>query len=89
MIKYKFFAALPFLSLLIAGMTSCKTNEANYRSAYEIAREKANNGLDSTIYNRIRNEARPSVISINGEEHPMRTEIVSFTPTPGGTEGKL
>ncbi len=86
MTKTNAFGGLCALSLLLlSGMVSCKTTEANYRNAYEIAREKANSGVDSTIYTRIRNEARPSVVSVNGEELPLQTEYVLLTADGGGT----
>ncbi|WP_290393071.1 hypothetical protein, partial [uncultured Muribaculum sp.] len=43
----------------IAMLSGCKTSEANYRAAYQAAKEKSdeNSGIDDTIYDRIRKEA--------------------------------
>lgn len=68
------FAALAFLSAI-----SCKTTEENYRAAYQRAKENDRAGIDSTIYSRIRQEARPMQISIDGDTVGMRSEYVSVT----------
>lgn len=68
---------IPILTLAI--LSGCKTNENNYRQAYETARQKESAGLDSTVYNKIRNEARPTKYNINGENIGMTTINVSVT----------
>ena len=66
--------------------TSCKTTEANYKAAYERAVERKNEGIDSTVYDAIRREAKPSVIAIDGGvQLPLVTEHVSVTPDNGNT----
>ena len=53
---------LPFVVVLLSllGAVGCKTNEANYRQAYEVAVNKSreSSGVDSTIYSRKRNSAQ-------------------------------
>lgn len=71
--------------LVLAVLASCKTNENNYRQAYETARQKEQEGLDSTVYNKIRNEARPAEISINGESVRMTTANVTVVDGFGKT----
>ncbi len=60
--------------------TGCKTTEENYRAAYELATKKDNSGIDSTIYSRIRREARPQKVVIDGDTIAMRSEYVKLTP---------
>ena len=64
----------------VALLTGCKTTEENYRAAYELATKKDNSGIDSTIYSRIRKEARPQKVVINGDTIAMRSEYVKLTP---------
>lgn len=78
------------LILLLAGamlptMWSCKTSEANYRAAYELARQKDTAGVDSTVYSRIRSEERPQTVVAGGDTLAMKTEYVRLTDGCGGT----
>lgn len=68
---------IPILALAI--LSGCKTNENNYRQAYETARQKESAGLDSTVYNKIRSEARPAEYNINGENIGLTTINVTVT----------
>ncbi len=72
---------LPILSLI--ALVGCKTNENNYRQAYEIAQQKERAGLDSTVYDKIRQEARPLTVDVNGESVRMMTQNVSVVPSYG------
>jgi len=73
-----------YIPILIAALTlltaiGCKTTEENYRAAYQRAKENERAGIDSTIYSRIRQEARPRQISIDGDTVGMRSEYVTVT----------
>ena len=72
------------LGLLAVG---CKTNEKNYRQAYEtaVAKNRESSGVDSTIYARIRNSARTSELVVSGDSLPMRTEYIGYTEDGGAS----
>ncbi len=59
--------------------TGCKTTEANYRAAYEVAKEKSaeKSLVDGTIYDQMRREAIDSRLVVNGDSIPMVTVQVS------------
>lgn len=79
------FILLTILTLL--ALTGCKTTEANYRAAYETAKERANTGgLDSTVYARIRHEARPGTVKVGNDTMPLVTQNVKPTAIDGITE---
>jgi hypothetical protein len=68
-------------------LTGCKTTEENYRAAYEIAKQKndENDGIEGTIYEKIRKEAISSRLIVDGDSIPMSTVSVSIaanTATP-------
>lgn len=70
--------------LLIAAMTlaGCRTNEANYRAAYEKAIAGRDDGapLDSTIYGKVRREMKSSMLVADADSVPLRTMHVNHTP---------
>lgn len=73
---------LPVILALLtfcAALTGCKTNENNYRKAYQRAKEKETAGLDSTIYNKIRNEAQHENMIIAGDTISMVSEFITVT----------
>ncbi len=86
----------PILILLTAilsavGITSCKTTEENYRTAYETAviqRQEAT-GIDSTIYGKIRNSANTSTLLVGGVELPMRSEYIGYDADGGSSRDKV
>jgi hypothetical protein len=82
MIKRKILPALA-AGLLLASTFACKTSEDNYRKAYEKAVEKQSEGIDSTIYNKIRLEARPGVEVVDGDTMEVQREYVFVTPNLG------
>ena len=57
--RFNYMRLLPAAALLcgLLSVSSCKTNENNYRQAYEtaVAKNREASGVDSTIYARIRN----------------------------------
>lgn len=73
---------LAALSLLAVG---CKTNETNYRQAYETAvvKKRDSSGVDSTIYAKIRNSAKMSELVAGSDSLPMRTEYIGYTKDGG------
>lgn len=73
--------------VMIAVMTGCKTNENNYRAAYDaaVAQREESSGVDSTIYARIRNEARMNNLVVAGDTLPIRTEYIGYTDGGGSS----
>ena len=72
----KFFIYFSAIVLSIAILSGCKTTEENYRKAYETAKAKESDGLDETIYNKIRREAMPSNVVIGNDTLAMKRERV-------------
>ncbi len=62
-----------FLWLVAAGiafsavMAGCGTNEANYKKAYDKAQERGADGIESTIYNRIRERKQEERVVTDGD----------------------
>ena len=71
-----------FALMLSAG---CKTTEANYRQAYESARQKQTQEGDSAITAGLNNQARPRSMEFDGVTLPVLTTGVSI-PKDGGME---
>ncbi len=77
--------------ILALGVVSCKTNENNYRAAYQAAvahREEAS-GLDSTIYARIRNQAVESKLATGNDTLPIKTEYIGYPKDGGASREKV
>lgn len=73
--------------VVMLALPACKTTEANYRAAYETAKERSRSGdLDSTVYARIRREARPATVKVGNDTLPLITQNVKLT-TEGASAG--
>lgn len=81
----KSYMKLALVAALLAGAVACRTNEENYRIAYEKAVEKDRANLDPTIYDKIRQKARPVQVQIDGETVGMRREAVAVTDGQAAT----
>lgn len=81
------------LPLILAALAlgACKTTEDNYKAAYEaaVAQQRDVADLDSTIYGRVRNQARMSVLKAGADSLPLRTEYVGYTDDGGATRENL
>lgn len=64
----------------LAGFTSCKSNEANYRAAYDITRERQREmaGVDEGTYTRIEAERTANTAVIMGDSVRMITAYVDI-----------
>lgn len=62
--------------------TGCKTNEANYRAAYEVAKSKQTQG-EGDEATRLQQYSLPREQTIDGVTLPVRTETVGY-PADGG-----
>lgn len=72
----RYFLPLVWAVIIASVCASCKTTEENFRYSYETARQKAdegNNGIDGTVYDRIRNEAIRSHMVSDGDTIPLNT----------------
>lgn len=79
---------LPYIIMLaVFILAGCKTNENNYRQAYEaaVAQRSEESGVDSTIYTRMRNSARTSDLVVGNDSLPMRAEYIGYTEDGGAT----
>lgn len=70
-------------------MAACGTNEANYKKAYEKAKEKEGSGIESTIYNRVREQSREECIVTDGDTVNVTVEYVTATKDAGFTPERL
>lgn len=78
-------AGLSLIVLTTIFMTGCKTSEDNYRAAYQTAKTASADGIDSTIYAKIRQEAVPTAILANGDSVRTQAEFTTIYCEPGDT----
>ncbi|MCM1349545.1 MAG: hypothetical protein NC338_09055 [Firmicutes bacterium] len=67
---------------IIATMVACKPTEANYRSAYESAKQKQLTG-DSLIDQGLIDQQRPKPLIVGADTLPVRTEYIGYTKGGG------
>ncbi len=79
--KLRYTFSLLCTAILLSCTTGCKTTEANYRAAYEAAKQKQeeDSGISGTIYDRIRQESVSSRLIVDGDSIPMSTVNVRLT----------
>lgn len=65
----------------------CKTNEKNYREAYEKARERRTDAGDSVITAEFRSSQEPRNMMIDSVELPVLTMNVALSSKAGNPEG--
>lgn len=70
---------LILVSAVLIGVASCKTTEANYKTAYEIAKKKKTETGDSLIDRSLANSNNPKLMVIQGVQLPVFTEYVGLT----------
>mgnify|MGYP001027885617 CR=1 FL=1 len=82
---------LPIISAIIAValLGACKTNEANYRAAYEQAKDKNTDTGDSLSTQGLRDFNRPKAMVIGGDTLMVRTERVVVSKDAGVAEAAL
>lgn len=78
---------LPFAAILAAlsllPFSACKTTEANYRSAYEAARQKQLSTGDSLTDAHLLDQQRPKPMVFGPDTLPVRTEHIGYTRDGG------
>ena len=72
---------------LLLGAYACKTNEANYRDAYEKAKEKQTDTGDSLTTAMLRQSDQPKMTLIGGDTLPARTFAIAAKVDAGSEEG--
>lgn len=67
--------------ILLLGMSACRSSEANYRAAYEKAKNHRESwdGIEGTVYEAIRREAVPSELLFDGVKIPAQKIRVKAT----------
>lgn len=83
--KILLFAAV----VALLGFSSCRTTEANYRAAYEKAKEKQYDTGDSLSTLGLKNESLPKDMTLGGITLPVRTEPLGVTKNGGGSASDL
>lgn len=77
------------LILAILAITSCKTNEANYRAAYEMAVQKEKEGIDEDTYALMKKEEQPRQIALHGDTLNVITRQVTVAKNAGNDTATL
>lgn len=70
-------------------MAACGTSEANYKKAYDKAKEKEGSGIESTIYNKVREQSREERIVAGGDTVNVVVEYVTASKEAGFTPSHL
>ena len=78
-------AGCALIALSTISLTGCKTSEANYKAAYQTAKTASSDGIDSTIYAKIRQEAVPTAILADGDSIRTQAEFTTIYSEPGDT----
>lgn len=76
-------------SVALLGIAGCKTTEANYRAAYEIAKEKQMDSGDSITNAGLKSQQMPRQMVFGADTLQVRTEAVGVTANGGGTNDML
>lgn len=72
-----------YILLLALVLGGCKTTEANYKAAYEKAKSKGEStAIDKEVYDRIRNEEGPSVMTFGNVTFPAKGVRLSVVELP-------
>lgn len=76
-------------AVLAICITGCRTTEANYRAAYEKARDKQMDTGNSISTQGLKNELIPKDMKFNGVTLPVRTEPLGVTKDSGADQADL
>lgn len=90
--KFEHMNRLGFIAIIVlaALASSCKTNEANYKAAYEKAKEKqTSEKYDDPALAAMKDRTMPKMRVIDGDSLLVRVERVSISKDGGNTDGKL
>lgn len=78
----------PFvISILLLGVYSCKTTEANYRSAYEAAKEKKE-AETSDVEQKLLDQQNPRTMVVGSDTIPVRTFYIGYTRDGGADKDR-
>lgn len=70
--------------IIALSFSACKTTEANYRTAYEVAKQKQTSTMDSAVNAKLQNEQLPKNLVCDGVTLPVRTLSIGITKNGGG-----
>lgn len=77
-------------AIFVIALGACKTNEANYKAAYEKAKEKRTETGDSLTTSQLRSSMIPKMTSVGSENLPVLTLPVSvYRDKDNVPEGQL
>lgn len=65
-------------ALMLLALAGCKTNESNYRAAYEVARQHQQGAVDDETYSLIKQEEMPATMAVGSDTLRVKTEIVAM-----------
>ena len=82
---------LVIIGLVIFGIASCKTSEANYRAAYEkaIAGRDSLTAIENTIYGKHRRNTSSQLTVVGNDTTEMISTYVKVTESGGGIRENL
>lgn len=77
-------------AMIMLALTGCKTSEANYRAAYEKAKNKGQSeAVDPEVYQKIAQEEGPATLTVGGISFPGRAMYLSSVPVENVPNGKI
>lgn len=86
-------AKIALATAVVAGsmmLTGCKTTEANYRAAYELAKNKGtSDAVDADVYQAIEKESQPQTQIVGGDSIGMRREYLAVAKGDKIPDGKI
>ena len=69
---------LLFLMLIAVTFTACKTSEANYKAAYDKAKERTRENMGAEVYEKYQSERVRSTEVVNGDSVRVITEYFNI-----------
>lgn len=86
MIRYIFFLT----AILVLALSGCKTSEANYRAAYEKAKNKGQSeAVDPSVYEKIAQEEAPATLVFGDITFPGRDMYLTTVAENNVPTGKI
>lgn len=67
------------IAAVALAVTACKPTEESYRKAYETAKNRDTDPIEETIYNKIRQRARPQQMVVGADTLDYKVEPVTLT----------
>jgi len=64
--------------LLMMSMAACKPTEKGYRQAYEIARQKEREGMDTIQFEKMQEDSKPPLVEVAGVQMRRKGEFLQI-----------